>query len=317
MNPVTICQDLLQGLSAVAVVSLEKDGRVRFANRGFRALLPAELREREPLIASTGFLSPTFRHLLSLAAGGEDPCYEGLMTLGDRNGESQTLRGRVYACEDHLLVLAEYDIEELLRVSHSAMALSSELSQSQRELIATNRQLSEREAEIRRLSMTDALTGLGNRRQLDERLTADVSEANRHGRDLSLVMIDLDHFKQVNDVHGHAVGDSVLQALGRVLLAGARDSDQVCRFGGEEFAMIMRETAIDAAVAASERLRERVGTLRVAPLQQRLTACFGVAQWRPGETPGSLLQRADQLLYRAKAEGRNRVVQDRGATLPG
>jgi two-component system, cell cycle response regulator len=301
---------VLQGLSAVVVVAVEKDGRVRSANRGFRALLSAELQETELLTASAYFLSPTFRQLVALAASGEDPCYEGLMTLGDRNGESQTLRGKVYLREDHLLVVAEYDVEELLRVSHSAMALTSELSQSQRELIAMNRQLSEREAEIRRLSMIDSLTGLGNRRQLDDALAAEVSDANRHGKDLSLAMIDLDHFKQVNDVHGHAVGDSVLQALGRVLLAGARGTDRVCRFGGEEFAMIMRDTAVEAAAAAAERLRVRVETMRVAPLEQRLTASFGVAQWRPGETPGSLLQRADKLLYRAKAAGRNRIVHD-------
>lgn len=307
--------DTLQELYAVVAVAVGRDGAVRRANRGFLRLLPSKARLAQPLVATPYLLSPTLRQLAAMAAVGEEevPCYEGLMTMGDPDGESQTLRGRVFCQQDHLLIVAEYDIEELLRVSQSAMALTSELTQSQRELIVMNRRLSDREAEIRHLSMTDQLTGLGNRRQLDETLSAEISDANRHGKDLSLVMIDLDHFKLVNDVHGHAVGDSVLQALSRVLLANARESDRVCRFGGEEFTIVMRDTDAATAAATTERLRERVAAMQVNPIEQQLTASFGVAQWRFGETPGSLMQRADKLLYRAKEEGRNRVVHDTDA----
>jgi diguanylate cyclase (GGDEF)-like protein len=302
--------DVLQELASVAMVEIASDGTVREANRGFRRLLPQEAREVESINAAPYFLSPSLRQLTAMASSGDTPCYEGLMTLGDPNGETQSLRGRVFCREDHLLIVAEHNIEELLRASQSAMALTSELTQSQRELITTNRQLREREAEIRHLSMTDGLTGLGNRRQLDEALSTEVSAANRHGRNLCLVMVDLDHFKQVNDAHGHSVGDSVLQALSRTLLSNAREADQVCRFGGEEFAILMRDADADTAAAATERLRARIEELRVGPVEHTFTASFGVAQWRPGETPGSLLQRADKLLYRAKAEGRNRVVSD-------
>lgn len=302
--------EILEELSAVAMAEVASDGSLRSANRGFRRLLPPEARDAESINVTPYFLSPSLRQLTAMAASGDTPCYEGLMTLGDPNGETQSLRGKVFCHEDHLLIVAEHDIEELLRASQSAMSLTSELTQSQRELITTNRQLREREAEIRHLSMTDGLTGLGNRRQLDEALSTEVSAANRHGRNLCLVMVDLDHFKQVNDVHGHSVGDSVLQALSRTLLANARESDHVCRFGGEEFAILMPDAEADAAAAATERLRAQVAALRVAPVEQAFTASFGVAQWRPGETPGALLQRADKLLYRAKAEGRNRVVRD-------
>ena len=299
----------------MVVVALGSDGKVHGANQGFRRLLPAQAQQAEPLMAAAYFLSPTLGQLVAMATGSEEdaPCYEGLITMGDPNGESQTLRGRVFPRADAFLIVAEYDIDELLRVSRSAMELTTEITQSQRDLIAANRQLQEREAEIRRLSMTDQLTKLGNRRQLDDALAAEVSAANRHGTDLSLVMVDLDHFKQINDMEGHAVGDSVLQALSRVLLAEARESDHVCRFGGEEFAVLMRSADAPSATIASERLRARIEAMRVAPLEAGVTASFGVAQWRPGETPGSLLQRADKLLYRAKADGRNRVASDAAA----
>lgn len=161
------------------------------------------------------------------------------------------------------------------------------------------------EEELARLSHTDVLTGVGNRRCFLERLAAEVTRARRHGGPLSVVLVDVDRFKQVNDTHGHGVGDAALAHVARSLVIGTRGSDLACRIGGDEFAVLAPEAALADAAALAERLRQAVGeTPDGAPA---VTVTLGVAELAPGDTPESLLARADAGLYRAKASGRNRV----------
>ena len=157
-------------------------------------------------------------------------------------------------------------------------------------------------------SITDALTGLYNRRYLDDRLRAETTRAQRSGKPLSLITCDIDHFKQINDTHGHAVGDQALVAIAEVLRKAARQSDVVARAGGEEFAVLAPDTALDNAARLAERLRQQVGDCRsvVADGPLSLSASFGVAQL--SDTADRLLEAADSALYRAKEEGRNRVA---------
>lgn len=173
-------------------------------------------------------------------------------------------------------------------------------------------QLEQLLAEIRELSMTDALTGTYNRRTIDERLPAELERAHRYDRPLALMFIDLDHFKQINDTHGHAVGDEVLRQVAGHIRAGLRQGvDWVARYGGEEFLVVLPETGLEAAAATAQRLRRDLLELRVqcppAPTLA-VTASFGVSACRPGEDSAALLARADALVYRAKAEGRDRIV---------
>jgi len=128
----------------------------------------------------------------------------------------------------------------------------------------------------------------------------------RYGRPLSLIILDLDGFKAVNDTHGHAVGDRVLKALARCLEEHLRQSDRAVRLGGEEFAVLLPETGLPQALRLAERLRQAVAALKVPPVE-RLSASFGVAQASPTDSPFSLLKRADEALYRAKRAGKNRV----------
>ena len=109
--------------------------------------------------------------------------------------------------------------------------------------------------EITELSITDALTGCHNRHYLDQQLPREIDRAGRYGRRLSVVMCDLDHFKSVNDTHGHAAGDAVLSAVGRYLDAHRRAPDWVCRFGGEEFVIVLPETGLEEALGIAERMR--------------------------------------------------------------
>jgi diguanylate cyclase (GGDEF)-like protein/PAS domain S-box-containing protein len=167
------------------------------------------------------------------------------------------------------------------------------------------------EADLMRLATLDELTRLPNRRHFLEQARRDMERARRYGSSLSLLMVDADRFKDVNDTHGHAGGDAVLRALaetGRKLL---RDADLMGRLGGEEFALLLPETELTQAVVVAERLRSAVQALRV-PLpgggEAQLTVSVGVAGLGPGvESLDELMRRADSALYAAKDKGRNRV----------
>jgi diguanylate cyclase (GGDEF)-like protein len=167
-------------------------------------------------------------------------------------------------------------------------------------------------AQLATLATTDHLTGLGNRRAFDERLSAEVERAQRHGRPLGLVMIDIDRFKEVNDAHGHALGDTVLVELARRLRAAARHGETVARIGGEEFAWILPESDGDAALAAAERVRAAVAR-DPFPGAGPLTASAGVCDLETAGSGAELLRLADAALYQAKARGRDRVVCHRCA----
>jgi diguanylate cyclase (GGDEF)-like protein/PAS domain S-box-containing protein len=167
--------------------------------------------------------------------------------------------------------------------------------------------LRDSEAAIRELALTDPLTGIANRRRLDEALRSELSRAARYGGRVSVVMADLDWFKRVNDDYGHAVGDAVLQRFASLIRSHCRDSDLVARFGGEEFLVLMPEVGAKDAAAWAERVRVLQEGVLEAPQRSPTTATFGVAEYSPGESAEALLRRVDDALYAGKAAGRNRV----------
>lgn len=172
----------------------------------------------------------------------------------------------------------------------------------------------------------DGLTGLYNRSYFDRQLEQEISAASRYGRRVSLALIDLDHFKQVNDTFGHPFGDLVLQRCGEAVLACVRSTDAACRYGGEELAVVMTETPLDRARTAAERIREQIASIPLSPRGTpfSVTASIGLAStelFAPSSrlTPMALLEAADQALYEAKRGGRDRVCVARGepAAKPG
>lgn len=156
------------------------------------------------------------------------------------------------------------------------------------------------------LASTDSLTGLANRRSAMAALEREVTASQRYGRAVSVIVLDLDHFKEVNDHHGHEAGDRVLVEIAAALRDQARDIDLVARWGGEEFLIVAPDTDHVAAARMAERLRRMLSARR--PAGHVVTATFGVAEHEPGEGLDGLLRRADQLLYRAKDAGRDQVL---------
>jgi two-component system cell cycle response regulator len=196
----------------------------------------------------------------------------------------------------------EARVRSMLRIK----ALQDAVQQRERELAIAN-------AELRRLAVTDPLTGLFNRRHLEERLREMFDHSVRLYEPLAVVMFDLDHFKSVNDLHGHQVGDAVLRQLAELLRDSAREIDRVGRYGGEEFMAILPGTVLDAAVTFAERARQEVEAHRFTyegGVLHRTLSC-GVAAWPHPRIRhrDELVKAADDALYVAKALGRNRVVR--------
>jgi diguanylate cyclase (GGDEF)-like protein len=165
---------------------------------------------------------------------------------------------------------------------------------------------------LREHSVRDSLTGLFNRRYLEETLERELRRAARKGQPLAVVMLDVDHFKRVNDTFGHDAGDAVLRSLAATLRAAVRGSDIICRYGGEEFIAMLPEAGLETALQRAEALRAAVARTEVSDGRQKIgpvTLSLGVAAYpEHGETPAALIARADEALYAAKREGRNRVV---------
>jgi diguanylate cyclase (GGDEF)-like protein/PAS domain S-box-containing protein len=175
--------------------------------------------------------------------------------------------------------------------------------------LRAERELKELKQKFQELSIRDPLTGLFNRRYLEEMLTRELAVAERSGQPVSLVMADLDHFKLVNDGHGHTAGDSVLSMCAAILDRNTRVSDICCRYGGEEFLIVLPQMDKKGAVARAEGLRARIADAACGPGQIRVTASFGVATYPDdGRSPQSLIAAADKALYAAKEGGRNRVA---------
>jgi diguanylate cyclase (GGDEF)-like protein/PAS domain S-box-containing protein len=199
-------------------------------------------------------------------------------------------------------VIATFDdVTELERKSNELADALVELEKTQDEIQLQN-------DELQVLATRDPLTGVANRRSFLEGIERDFVLAKREGRELSCIMVDIDHFKRVNDNHGHAVGDEVIRRVSEALTGTVRSTDAVCRYGGEEFCIALPDAAPEAACMVAERIRKRIespGFSRVP-----VTASLGVASIQFGATkPNALINQADQALYASKGGGRNRVTR--------
>ncbi|MCB1770072.1 MAG: diguanylate cyclase [Candidatus Competibacteraceae bacterium] len=302
----------LQELGSVAIALLDENGSVLAANQGFLRLAPPRDASDQSWDVRSLFVNPRLEDIKALVPyhGGALLLYRGILNIAIGDQPCRSLQGHIYRWQEgRLLVAAEHDVEGLEVLGATVMQLNEELTETQRQLLRANRELKRNEATIRELMQTDPLTGVGNRRRLDEALADEVERSQRYQHALCLLMTDLDHFKDVNDYHGHTVGDEVLKQFALLLSEHCRQSDLVARFGGEEFVILLPDTLLEDAVACAERIRQQLESQPLVGQVGRVTASFGVAMLDRDEESGDLMRRVDQALYRSKKEGRNRVTQ--------
>ena len=241
-------------------------------------------------------------------------------TLTRRTRELDQERTRRQRAEAELQTTRD-DLENRVRARTQALEGRNEHLNRLRLVLETSNQ------RLRRLVAVDPLTGIANRRQFDRVLDREVRRARREQRPLSLIFLDLDEFKHFNDTYGHVHGDEVLRRVARMLDESfRRGGDLVARYGGEEFAVILPGVDAHRAGLHAERLRRRVWRMAIAcgpeGCDQRITISGGVAAIAPGATgfhdtaPDALLRAADQALYKAKCQGRNRIAMANAPTVP-
>jgi diguanylate cyclase len=212
---------------------------------------------------------------------------------------------------DEIRTLLRAAIDEARAMRESTSALKSHFDAKTREIQTLQQELDR----ARKRALTDTLTGLANREALYGALESAVHDAEQDDTELCLLVLDIDHFKRVNDTHGHLVGDRVIRFVASTLKRLVKGKDTAARFGGEEFAVVLPDTPVGGAMALAENIRRAIADARLVrsdtrePLNQ-ITVSVGVGSYRRGEDINSLFDRTDQALYAAKSGGRNRVVNE-------
>lgn len=288
------------------VAMLDRDGRILVANDQFcesiglpmaevegryvQEVIPPEFRARHTILIERCLNGETIEFMEQGSGITQDlpvhchgryvPLYEGARVAG--------------------LVLALTDVSELKRAQLQLARLNADLVNK----VAEVHQLQTR---LHEMAVRDALTGLHNRRFLDEQLPYELARARRLQLPLCIALGDIDHFKQLNDTYGHQAGDAVLRALRELFTQMVRDSDLVCRWGGEEILIVMPDVSAEVALARIERLREALAarTIGFGNHQLRVTISFGISAQQDGASADEIIGAADMALYEAKAAGRN------------
>jgi diguanylate cyclase len=207
--------------------------------------------------------------------------------------------------------LAKQLLVETRQMQETNLSLEGKLQASREDIAGLQRDLDD----VRRESMLDPLTKIANRKSFDEGLGQAIEEARDSGSPLSLIIVDIDHFKNFNDSYGHQTGDQVLRLVAMTLKSNIKGKDLAARYGGEEFVAVLPSTDLAGAVIAAENIRKAIQAKELLKRSTneklgRITASFGVAAFHPEDTAGSLIERADRSLYGAKRSGRNRVVSE-------
>jgi diguanylate cyclase len=246
--------------------------------------------------------------MIRAAAGNASSYSENLATVSQQLGAGADEPG-VRAIVASLV----HATKEMEKNNH---ALEERLAASKQEIDA----LQENLQTVRTESLTDPLTALANRKYLDEALLKAVGQAHAEGEPLSLLMMDVDHFKLFNDSYGHPIGDHVLRLVAMSMRQNVRGQDTAARYGGEEFVVVLPGTPLAGAITVADHIRCAVMSKELIRRSTgehlgRVTISLGAAALRPGDTPQRLLERADSCLYAAKRKGRNCVVGDGGAEL--
>ena len=325
-NSIILCVDddstVLNALRSMLSTHFGPELQVEFAESGEEALeIEAELREqgRELGLVISDFMMPGLRGdelLVQLHEKSPNTVKILLTGQSDMSGVKRAINDanlyrfleKPFLNDDIVLTVraairAYWQERDLVRQNEELRRMNAELEDI---VAARTEELVEKNRLLEVLSVTDKLTGLYNRRKLDELLDEELIRARRYKVEVSIIMLDIDHFKRVNDTYGHGVGDDVLVGMARLLREHTRDADALGRLGGEEFVVVCRHSNAEACLQSAIKLREAIAAHHFPGVGQ-VTSSFGIASCRPDDTAATLLARADAALYRAKYAGRNRV----------
>lgn len=328
---IILCVDddstVLSALRSMLSTHFGSELQVEFAESGEEALeIEAELREQgsELGLVISDFMMPGLRGdelLVQLHERSPNTVKILLTGQSDMTGVKRAINDanlyrfleKPFLNDDIVLTVraairAYCQERDLIRQNEALRRMNAELEQI---VAARTEELVEKNRLLEVLAVTDKLTGLYNRRKLDELLDEEMVRARRYEVAVSIIILDIDHFKRINDTYGHAVGDDVLVGVAKLLRDNSRDADALGRLGGEEFVVVCRHCDAAASAAAATKFREAIAEHEF-PWVGRITASFGIASCRADDTAASLLARADAALYRAKAAGRNRVEPEHG-----
>ncbi len=241
--------------------------------------------------------------MIEAAAGSANSYTESLAGMTEQLGSAKDREG--------LRAIVESLVQTAKEMEHTNQALEARLSASKQEI----NQLQENLETVRHESLTDPLTTLANRKYFDQALEKTISEAFVKREPLSLMMTDIDHFKNFNDSFGHQTGDQVLRLVAMSVKNNVKGQDIAARYGGEEFAVVLPNTVLRSATTVADHIRRAVMTKQLMKRSTheqlgRITISIGVASLRAGDTAQSLIGRADACLYAAKRNGRNRVISE-------
>ncbi len=294
---VLVVDDSQSTTSALSRLLSQAGLRALTAPDGAAALKVASAQPLDAVMLDVGLPGMDGLQVLRVLRASHGPKHLPVMMLSVRDDRAQRLAAFRLGADD--FVLKPWDDEELVARLNRHLQVRARVDELLDEATA-----------LHRLSVTDGLTLLHNHRAFQERLREEFRRAQRHDDPLALVLLDLDHFKSVNDRHGHPAGDAVLREVASILRRCVRETDFLARYGGEEFGAILPNTAPAGAVTVAERIWKELGKLRAGPAGMvRVTASLGVSGFpqRGVGNADQLLTTADEALYRAKREGRDRL----------
>ncbi|MFN8753334.1 MAG: GGDEF domain-containing protein [Betaproteobacteria bacterium] len=281
---------------------------IRDVERGFKEVLFKQSRIKASVVDAKNTLKSllaTFVERLGEAAANTGEYYSKIRSFADRIQSTDNI--------DSLRGLLDEITADTRSMQLDMLRSRDELVEARQQAEAAERRLHSLEAELARVSeqvLEDQLTATLNRRGMAQALSREMARVRRSGKPLSLIVLDLDNFKKLNDTLGHAAGDAALIHVADVMKQTVRLTDSIARFGGEEFLIILPEATLGEGKALAERLQQQLASKQLTYGQGRLIVTFsaGVAQFVDGEDANALVQRADTAMYQAKLQGKNRVV---------
>lgn len=291
-------------LHAIAMAVLDETGQVVAFNQGFLSVIAEAKAEG----AGTRLAKPELAELGQAEVGVDGRVYRGAMVFASAADGWGALSGSIYRAGAGWLLAAEVGVAAYPQLNGVIERLGRELEDTERTLARRNQALQKALEEVEALKRQDTLTGLVNRRSLDDRITEEIGRWERYRRPLGLMLMEMDDFGGVNESYGREVGDELLRHVATVITHSVRTTDLAARYGGLEFAILLPETNEMGALIVAERLRMELEGQFILPMTRPLTASFGVAMLLPGESRQELCARAGRAVAHSKKNGRNCVT---------